>query len=50
MPPFVSLVKNASFDKARQVLAYQANVDLGEGIRRTIEWQKEAVHDDGIEC
>jgi len=50
LPPFVSLVKNASFDKAKRLLGYEAKVDLEEGIRRTVEWQKEAVHDDGIEC
>jgi nucleoside-diphosphate-sugar epimerase len=39
----VTPVKDASFDKAYRVLGYKAKVPLEEGIRRTIEWQREFV-------
>ena len=38
--PLVTPVKNASFDKAREQLGYVAQVDLEEGVRRTIAWQE----------
>lgn len=50
VPPFVSPVKNASFEKAKRELGFEARIGLEEGIRRTIEWHKQAVHDDNIEC
>lgn len=37
--PLVTPVKNASFAKAERLLGYLAQVDLSDGIRRTIEWQ-----------
>jgi nucleoside-diphosphate-sugar epimerase len=36
--PLVTPVKNASFEKARDILGYEAKVPLEEGIRRTIAW------------
>jgi nucleoside-diphosphate-sugar epimerase len=36
--PLVTPVKNASFDKAADMLGYRAKVDLEEGVRRTIDW------------
>jgi nucleoside-diphosphate-sugar epimerase len=36
--PLVTPVKNASFDKAEQLLGYRAQVDLETGIQRTVEW------------
>jgi len=50
VPRFVSLVKNASFEKAKEELGFEAKVSLDEGVRRTIEWHKEIVFDDSIEC
>ena len=38
--PLVTPVKNASFEKAREQLGYVAEVDLEEGVRRTIAWQE----------
>jgi nucleoside-diphosphate-sugar epimerase len=40
---FVTHVKNASFDKAYDHFGFEAKIDLEEGIRRTIEWQREYV-------
>jgi nucleoside-diphosphate-sugar epimerase len=34
----ITPVKNASFAKAREQLGYEAQVDLEEGVRRTIAW------------
>jgi nucleoside-diphosphate-sugar epimerase len=41
-PPnkFMSLVKKASFDKAREKLSFEANISVEDGICRTIDWQK----------
>lgn len=36
--PLVTPVKNASFDKARQMLGFEATIPLEEGIRQTIAW------------
>jgi nucleoside-diphosphate-sugar epimerase len=36
--PLVTPVKNASFDKARRLLGFEAVVPLEEGVERTIEW------------
>lgn len=41
--PLVTPVKNASFDKASQLLGYNATVPLEEGIARTIDWHRAAV-------
>ena len=38
--PLVTPVKNASFDKAREQLGYVAQIDLEDGVRRTIAWQE----------
>jgi nucleoside-diphosphate-sugar epimerase len=38
--PLVTPVKNASFDKARSLLGFQAKIGLEEGIRRTIAWHQ----------
>lgn len=38
---FQSLVKDASFEKAKKDLGYKSKVSVEEGIKRTIEWQKE---------
>jgi nucleoside-diphosphate-sugar epimerase len=40
---FVTHVKHASFDKAKTDFGFKAKIDLEEGIRRTIEWQRENV-------
>jgi nucleoside-diphosphate-sugar epimerase len=36
--PLVTPIKNASFEKADQLLGFSAQVGLEDGIRRTIEW------------
>lgn len=41
--PFTTHVKHASFDKARDRFGFEAKIDLEEGVRRTIEWQRENV-------
>lgn len=41
--PFTTRVKRASFDKIREHFGFEAKVDLEEGVRRTIEWQRENV-------
>ena len=41
--PFTTRVKLASFDKIRDHFGFEARIDLEEGIRRTIEWQRENV-------
>ena len=41
--PFTTHVKLASFDKIRDHFGFEAKVDLEEGVRRTIEWQRENV-------
>jgi nucleoside-diphosphate-sugar epimerase len=41
--PLVTPVKNASFEKARQLLGYEAQVELEDGIRRTIAWQEATI-------
>lgn len=38
--PFTTHVKRASFEKIRDDFGFEAKVDLEEGIRRTIEWQR----------
>jgi nucleoside-diphosphate-sugar epimerase len=38
--PFTTHVKEASFDKIREHLGFEAKTELEEGIRRTIEWQR----------
>lgn len=37
-------VKDASFDKARRDLGFEATIPLAEGIKRTIAWQKKELH------
>jgi nucleoside-diphosphate-sugar epimerase len=37
--PLVTPVKNASFEKARRLLRFEAKVPLEEGVERTIAWQ-----------
>jgi nucleoside-diphosphate-sugar epimerase len=37
---FVTPIKDASFDKAKRELGFEAGIDLEEGIRRTIAWQR----------
>lgn len=41
--PFTTRVKLASFDKIQEHFGFQAKTDLEEGVRRTIEWQRENV-------
>ena len=41
--PLVTPVKNASFEKARRMLGFEAQVGLEEGIRRTIAWHQSAL-------
>jgi nucleoside-diphosphate-sugar epimerase len=36
-------IKDASFHKAYESLGYRAKIPLEEGIRRTMEWQRESV-------
>ena len=38
--PNTTLVKNASFQKALDRFGYEASIDVREGIRLTVEWQK----------
>jgi dTDP-glucose 4,6-dehydratase len=38
--PFVTPIKNASFDKARERLGFEAAIGLEDGVRRTIEWHE----------
>ena len=38
--PLVTPIKNASFEKAKRVLGFEATVGLSEGIERTIKWQR----------
>jgi len=49
-PKFVMSVKQASFDKARERTGFEPKVPIEEGLRRTIEWQKNCVSDPNIEC
>lgn len=37
---FVYPVKDASFEKAKRDLGWEARITLEDGIRRTIEWQR----------
>ena len=37
-------VKDASFDKAKRELQWEATIPLEEGIKRTIAWQKKELH------
>ncbi len=41
--PLVTPVKNASFEKARTMLGFEAAISLQEGIERTIEWQRATI-------
>ena len=41
--PFTTHVKRASFEKIRDHFGFEAKIDLEEGVRRTIEWQRENV-------
>jgi dTDP-glucose 4,6-dehydratase len=41
--PLVTPVKNASFDKARADLGFEATTPLEDGMRRTIEWQQATI-------
>ncbi len=50
LPRFVTQVKNASFDKAKRRLGFEAGTPLEVGLQRTIEWQREFVKDSKIEC
>ena len=50
VPKFVMRTKLASFEKARQRLGFESRVPLEVGLTRTIEWQREHVRDDDIEC
>ena len=40
---FVTRVKNASFEKAKEHFGYEAQISVEEGIARTIAWQREVV-------
>ncbi len=50
VPRFVTRVKNASFEKAKRELGFEAKTPLDEGLRRTIEWQRDFIRDPDIEC
>jgi nucleoside-diphosphate-sugar epimerase len=39
-PPNVYQHKHASFEKTRELLKWEAEIDIIEGIKRTIEWQR----------
>ena len=39
----VSLIKRADFRKAEDLLGWKPVISLKEGLKKTIEWQKEAV-------
>jgi len=41
MGKFQSLVKNASFEKAKKDLGFEAKVSVEDGVRKTVDWQKE---------
>lgn len=41
--PLVTPIKNASFEKAKEMLGFEAEIRLDEGIRRTIEWHKSVI-------
>ncbi len=43
VPKFVTPVKIASFDKAKNELGYQPVITLEEGLKRNIDWQREKV-------
>jgi nucleoside-diphosphate-sugar epimerase len=45
---FVTRVKNASFDKAREHFGYVSEIPVEEGVRRTIDWQRQVVFGGGI--
>jgi len=49
-PRFVMATKNASFEKAKAQLGFEATTPLEAGLRRTIDWQREFVTDPNIEC
>lgn len=49
-PRFVTTTKNASFEKAKEKLGFEAKVSLKEGLWQTIEWQRESVLDPNIVC
>ena len=49
-PRFVMKVKNASFEKARQKLGFEARTPLEIGLQKTIDWQRTHVTDPHIEC
>ena len=38
--PLVTPIKNASFEKAKRILGFEAKVGLEDGVRRTIAWQQ----------
>ncbi len=40
---FLSLVKKASFDKAEKKLGFTAKIPVEEGIKQTINWQREFI-------
>jgi len=40
---FVYPIKDASFEKAKRLLGFEARIPLEEGVRRTIAWQKETL-------
>ena len=46
-PPgkFLSPVKYGSFDKAKNELGFVAQTHVEEGIRKTMDWQKQTVLD-----
>ena len=41
--PFVTRVKNASFDKAKEHFGYESHISVEEGVERTIAWQRNVV-------
>ena len=41
-------IKNASFEKARQMLGFEAQVELREGIEHTVVWYRSALASVGI--
>ena len=49
-PKFVIANKNASFEKAKQRLGFEAKIALEDGLRRTVAWQRLHVTDPNIEC
>jgi len=43
IPRFVTPIKMASFDKAKDELGYESSVTLEDGVRKTIQWQLQKV-------